>query len=502
MQHFNKFTIMKNSIIKKILFVGAITTAVFSLQSCGEDFLDLKPEGQPTIGDIPVGGNEVAVFGLYSVLRTEGGVSDFSYEWTHCIRADDDEKGSTVTDAAADGLVFNNFAYIATNGNIKSDWVGHYKLIFNANQLINSIEASGDTTEGTLINLAEAKAIRAFSYFELRRDFGEVPVNLKTITNPEDEITPKNTIAEVDAQIIKDLTEAEKDLPSQWSSAYLGRVTKGFANTILAKLYLYQKNWTKSLEYSEKVINSGVYRLSDSYGFEFTKDGNNSKESIFEIQKSYDFATKYTNNFYESQGVRGSGTWDLGWGFNVPSQGLVDAYEPGDVRKKTTILVSGGPDIYDTPGYTLPDYPGTVAQKYWNGKAYTLPSERIFYAQNKNLWEDTKIFRYADVLLMAAEAANELGMIGKASTYLNMIRTRAGLANTTASNQATLRTAIKNERRVEFAMEFERFYDLVRWDDATTVLSSLGYQDKNKYFPIPQDIIDKSNGVIKQNPNY
>ena len=214
----------------------------------------------------------------------------------------------------------------------------------------------------------------------------------------------------------------------------------------------------------------------------------------------------YSNNFYECQGVRGSGTWDLGWGFNVPSTNLVSAYETGDLRKQTTILVSGGPDIYNTAGYTLPAGPNNtnpvLAQQYWNGKAYTLPAERIQYAQNKNHWENIKILRYADVILIAAEAANELGQTATATTYLNRIRTRAGLSGTTATTQANIRTAIKQERRVEFGMEFERFYDLVRWNDATTVLASYGYADRNKHFPIPQEAIDKAQGVLVQNPNY
>lgn len=113
-----------------------------------------------------------------------------------------------------------------------------------------------------------------------------------------------------------------------------------------------------------------------------------------------------------------------------------------------------------------------------------------------------KFIRYADVLLIAAEAANELGQTATATGYLNKVRIRAGLANTTASNQMDIRNAIKHERRVEFAMEFERFYDLVRWNDANVVLAPLGYTDRNKYFPIPQDAIDKSQGVLVQNPNY
>ncbi|WP_299178988.1 RagB/SusD family nutrient uptake outer membrane protein [uncultured Chryseobacterium sp.] len=497
---------MKIKYIKNIFLTGMVTAAVLSLNSCGDDWLDLKPDGRPVGDEVPVGGYEALAFGLYASLRTEGGVSDFSYVWTHCIRADDNEKGSTASDAAADGTVFNNFGYVATNGNIKSDWNGHYKIIYDCNELINLAEDSGDTSAGTLTNIAEAKAIRAFCYFELRRDFGEVPINLKTIDVPQDEVAPKSTIAEVDAQIIKDLTEAEEALPAQWPSAYLGRATKGMANTLLAKLYLYQGNWAKALEHSEMVINSGVYMLNPSYDAEFTKAGNNSKESIFEIQKTYDYPTKYSNNFYECQGVRGSGTWDLGWGFNVPSTGLISAYETSDLRKKTTILVSGGPDIYNSPGLTLPNGPNdpspVLAQQYWNGKAYTLPAERIQYAQNKNHWENIKILRYADAILIAAEAANELGQLGKAETYVNMIRTRAGLGNTTASNQGAMRAAIKHERRIEFAMEFERFYDLVRWGDATTALAAQGYADKNKYFPIPQEAIDKAQGVLIQNPNY
>ena len=314
---------MNFKIYKNILLTGALSVAAISFQSCGDDWLDLKPEGRPVGDEVTVGGYEAQAFGLYASLREQGGVSDFTYVWTHCIRADDNEKGSSASDAASDGNVFNNFAYSAANGHIKNNWNGHYKIIFDANELINVGTESGDVSEGTAINIAEAKVIRAFCYFELRRDYGEVPVNLKTIVNPPDEIAPKNTVAEVDAQIIKDLIEARDILPAQWPNAYLGRVTRGLANTLLATLYLYQKDYAKSLQYAETVINSNVYMLNPFYDTEFTKDGNNSTESILEVQKTYDYPTKYTNNFYESQGVRGSGEWDLGWGFNVPSVGLV-----------------------------------------------------------------------------------------------------------------------------------------------------------------------------------
>lgn len=490
---------MNKNIIRVFLLAGLLSSTAGVVSSCSSDYLDLKPEGRPTVGEVPIGGFEAQAFGLYSTLRTQGGIADFTKIWVSIIRSDDANKGSSESDAANDGNVFDRFAYVPTNGHITSTWNGHYKLIFDANELINDALESGDTSQGTLTNIAEAKAIRAYAYFELRRNYGEVPVILKSIDNPQDEIAPKNTVAEVDAQIEKDFTEAIESLPVQWPSAYWGRATKGMAQAYLAKLYLYQRNWSKALELTEAVIGSGAYTLNSSYDKEFSKEGNNSRESVFEVQKTYDYPTKYTNNFYESQGVRGSGEWDLGWGFNVPSEDFVAAYEAGDLRKKTTILESGKPDIYGIK--TLPDSP-PLAQKYWNGKAYTLPSEREFYAQNKNHWENIKFMRYADVLLMAAEAANEIGQTSKAATYVNQVRVRAGLSNTTASGQLAMRDAIKHERRVEFGMEFERFYDLVRWGDAITVLASKGYTDRNKYLPIPQEAIDKSQGILTQNPNY
>lgn len=206
---------MKINIFKNFLLAGILLSGGLVFQSCNDEWLDLKPDGRPVGDEVPLGGFEASAFGLYASLRTESGVSDFSYVWSHCIRADDNEKGSTASDAATDGTVFNNFGYVATNGHIKNDWNGHYKIIYDANELINTAEASGDTSSGTLVNIAEAKAIRAFCYFELRRDFGEVPINLKTIDVPTDEVAPKSTIAQVDAQIIKDLTEAANTLPNQ-----------------------------------------------------------------------------------------------------------------------------------------------------------------------------------------------------------------------------------------------------------------------------------------------
>jgi len=486
--------------LKSSLFI--VLTLVM-ITSCNDDeFLDRKPLGTATEGDLYAGGFEEKAFGLYGMLRTQGGIADWSRYWFQSIRSDDAAKGSTPTDAAAFGTIFDNFQYAAAEGFAASNWNGHYSLIYACNDLILDVEESEATDAGSIANKAEAMALRAFAYFELRRDYGEVPIITNRVVNPGDGVKAKSTIAEVDAQIISDLTFAKENLPITWP-AHPGRATKGFAQTLLGKLYLYQQNWAEALSELTEVMGYG-YTLHSNFSTLFLKEGNNSTESIFEIQFLRLAGVNYSNNYWESQGVRGSGAWDLGWGFNVPTQALVDAFEADDPRLNSTVLFSGQSD-----GYTLqvPDSPPLV-QPYWNKKAYTLPSERTFYGENKNHWANIKVIRYADVLLMAAEAANETGQTSLATTYINQVRARARGNNTnvlpdiTSSDQLTVRNAIKQERRIEFAMEGERFYDLVRWGDATSVLGGLGYQDRNKHYPIPLTAIDQSGGVLVQNPNY
>lgn len=489
---------MKN--FKSIINISLlVVVSLTSLNSCNDDdFLDRMPLGTAIEGDLPAGGFEEKAFGLYGKLRTQGGITDWDRHWFQSIRSDDAAKGSTPGDAATRGNVMDKFAYSPIE--FAANYNGHYSLIFTCNDLIADVDSSGKTDAGTITNKAEAMAIRGFAYFELRRDYGEVPIILNRIVTPSDGIRAKSTIAAVDAQIISDLEYAAENLPLSWS-AYPGRATKGFANAILAKLYLYQGNWTKALEKAEIVINSGQYALFNSYETLFKEQGDNCIESIFEVQFLRQAGVNYSNNYYVSQGIRGAGNWNLGWGFNVPTQNLIDAYETGDPRKNSTILFEGKDDGF---GLIIPT---GLPQPYWNKKAYTTPSYRTQQSVGGNHWFNVKIIRYGDVILMAAEAANELGNTGKAAGYVNQIRTRArgtnaGLLPNISGDQATLRTAIKHERRIELALEGERFYDLVRWGDASSVLGGLGYQDKNKYYPLPQTAIDQSGGVLIQNPNY
>jgi len=491
---------------KNILFIFILPLILMAV-SC-TDFLDRKPQGTATEGDLTVGGVEGKVFGLYGTLRDEG-VTGLPMVFMHVMRSDDAIKGSTVTDGAAYEQMADFFKYDKSDGWLLLDyWNAHYKLIYACNDILQTIDSLKLSTDGDKINQAEAKFFRAYAYFDLVRTFGQVPKIDFKIYNVGDANIEKSSTSAIYALIDEDLTYASANLPVTWISSFTGRLTKGTANTLWAKAKLYRQDWAGALAKCEEVKASGQYNLLTSYDNFFKEEWENSSESILEVQMYVNKTgtESYNNNCNGAQGVRGSGDWDLGWGWNVPSQALVDSYEAGDPRKTTTILSSGGPDGY---GLTVPAALGTI-QPYWNRKVYSNPVRRSATGIKYANWLNIRLLRYADVLLMAAEAANEVGGAAnttKALGYLEMVRGRArGTANVlpqvTTTVQADLRTAIKKERRAEFGMEYERFFDLVRWGDAVNVLGAAGYTDKCKYYPIPQSIIDKAQGKLTQNADW
>ena len=477
---------------------------ITALAGCS-DFLDRKPLGTATEGDLTVGGVEGKVFGLYGDFRLEG-VSGLPMVFMHTMRSDDAIKGSTPTDGSNYEQMADFFKYDKSDGWLNLGyWNDHYKLIYDCNDILHEIDSLNLSTPGDIINEAEAKFFRAYSYFDLVRTYGEVPLIDFKIYNIGDANIEKSNIDEIYALIDSDLDFAAINLPASWNSTYAGRATSGGANTLWGKTKLYRKDWANALAKLNTVINSGSYSLLDSYNTFFTEEGENSSESILEVQMyvNANGSVNYNNNHNGAQGVRGSGDWDLGWGWNIPSQDLVDSYEAGDPRKTTTILYSGGSDGY---GLTVPAALGTI-QPYWNRKVYSNPARRAATGIKYANWLNIRILRYADVLLMAAEASNEIGDTSAALANLEKVRSRArGMTNVlpeiTTTDKEALRTAIKKERRAEFAMEYERFFDLVRWEDAQTVLGGKGYTDKCKYYPIPQSIIDKAQGKLTQNPDW
>ena len=329
---------------------------------------------------------------------------------------------------------------------------------------------------------------------------------------------PKAAVNEIYEQIDKDLTEAEKCLPLTWTSEYTGRITWGAARSLHARTYMMRNDWDNMYDASTEVIKSGLYNLNTPVDKVFTVEGENCGESVFELQCESTDALKNSDvigsQFCQVQGVRGAGDWDLGWGWHMGTALLGGAFEPGDPPQRCH------PALFP-PEHQRPCHSGKYQQPYgespvstamgayFNKKAYTEPELRKKYTKD-GFWVNIRIIRYPDVLLMAAEAANEKGIPGEAIDYLEQVRAHARgadssiLSKVTSTDQSTLRDAIRHERRVELALEPDRFYDLVRWGIAKEVLQAAGknYQDKNALLPLPQEEIDKSNGVLKQNPDY
>ena len=270
------------------------------------------------------------------------------------------------------------------------------------------------------------------------------------------------------------------------------------------------------MDAANNVIRSGKYDLTTSFDKIFREEGENSRESVFEVQATANasFPTSNGVQYAQIQGVRGSGVFDLGWGWNTPSIQLEAAFEVNDPRKNRTILYTSTASIpYQTIyGEVLPV--GLPNPRY-NNKVYSNPSIRASVGNRFGYWMNIRILRYADVLLMYAEAANEIGgtdNIAAARATVNSVRARARsgvagvLPDITTTDQATLRTAILQERRAELAMEHERFFDIVRWGIAQNVLNAAGktnfINSRDVLLPIPQPQIDLSAGVLKQNPGY
>lgn len=509
--------------IKHIAFT--LLLGLISMTIGCSDLLDQQPQGEWVQGDEGSGGSfQSDVFTLYAKIRGFTVTSGTTALAIHCFRSEDAEKGSTASDGAQHGKMFDDFEYITTNGLISGYWTGNYEIIILANKILDDItqaeKANGTLSEGDLINKSEAHFFRAFAFFNLVRAFGDVPKIDFKINNAEEANIPKSPAAEIYALIDVDLAFAEQHLPKTWAPVYIGRLTWGAARSLHAKTYMQRNDWANMYAASLDVINSGLYNLNTPYNQIFRETGENSSESILELQctatPSQPGSNDIGSQFAQVQGVRGAGEWNLGWGWHTPTQLLADAFETGDPRKNETLLyfIKTGEDPSTIPANQpwneKPISNADVTNKYYNKKAYTNPTLRATYTKG-GYWYNIRLIRYADIVLMAAESANETGKTAEALQYLEMVRARARgnnasvLPEVTTTNQTEIRNAIRHERRVELGMEFDRFYDLVRWGIARDVLHATGktgYQDKHALLPLPQAEVDKSNGVLIQNPNY
>ena len=509
---------MKN--IVKIISFCAVAGSLLLPVAC-EDLLDQKPQGEWIAEDNRGGSFATEVFSMYAKARGFHITTGNTALAIHNFRCEDIELGSTPSDGATWGPQFDRFNYSPAMGAISNYWTENYAIAHIANKVLADIkeaEATGALSEGDLINKAEALFFRAFVYFNLVRAFGEVPLIDFVIADAAEANVPKVPVETIYALIDADLTAAVAlPIPRTWGTQYPGRLTWGAVKALHAKTHLQRNNFGNVLALTSEVIGSRQYDLNTPFNKIFREDRENCSESVWELQCTYDASITDINEigsqYCQVQGCRGAGDWNLGWGWHCPTQQLAAAFEDGDPRKDETLLyfykTGEDPAAYpaNTPWGEKPIANADVTNKYYNKKAYGNPT--LLASQNKDSrWVNIRMIRYSDVLLMAAEAANEQGNTADALNYLEQVRARARggnaavLPEVTTTDKALLRTAIKHERRVELAMEWDRFYDLVRWGDAPAVLGSSGYQAKHQYLPLPQAEIDKSNGVLVQNPNF
>lgn len=467
-----------------------LSIALFSLAlSCKDDYLDIKQEGVKEASSFFKTQDDAvqATSAIYSFLRSWEN-SAFPYQFVFGVPADDVVKGSNPGDSSFIN-VYDNFTYTVSDEGVRGYWIGQWQAVNRTNQVITNVP--GIEMDTTLKNrlVAEARMLRAYFYFNLVRIYGGVPIYDKVETLYE---KPRNSVDEVYQFIISDLTAAAEVLPQTYPASDLGRVTKGAALGLLSKVYLYKKDWQKAYETSNQVIAMG-YNLDPDFNHLFRPAGEFGKESVFEV--NCECSSQYKGSQYaQVQGVRDQ----FGWGFFTPSNALENAFEPGDIRKELTILRNGE----TTPEGDLIKMGDPLSVTTFNQKVY-VPKALNNGACDYGSIQNIRILRFAEILLINAEAANEMGNTATATINLNKVRTRASLAGTTATTQVALRNAIWHERRVELALEGDRFVDLVRTGQAATVLASYGFKaGKNEVFPIPLDAMDQSHGAFTQNPGY
>lgn len=481
--------------------VSVILTAPFLLAGCSKSFLDVPPQGQQP--NEQFWKNEAdatkAVNAIYANLREWKQVA-FAAIAIESLGSDDAEKGSNTADASFLNK-YDDFSVTATEGQILDFWKGQYQEINFCNQVLDHVPAITMDEALKARYLAEAKFVRAYAYFRLVRAYGDVPLRLKVPTEASEYNLARTPKAQVWAAIEKDLTEAAAVLPPNYPAADKGRATKGAALALHAKVAMYQQKWADVLNYTNQVMGLG-YSLFANYEQLFRIPNENSSESVFEIQCQLILDSKDASNSQYSQVQGVKGVVGGGWGFNVPTSDLVSEYEPGDPRKDGTIIFRGE----TTPeGDVIPvggDNP------MFNQKSY-VPFRLYVTGYNEGADQNVRVMRYAEVLLMNAEAANETGNNAQALKSLNAVRARARQGNpailpdVTATDKEAVRKAIWHERRVELAMENDRYFDVIRQGRAAAIFGPKGFKTgKNEVWPVPQDEIDISAGTLVQNPGY
>jgi hypothetical protein len=399
------------------------------------------------------------------------------------------------TAAAMDNFTINN-----DDGVINSTWRNNYSIINRANMMLFKI---ADTDPAEVISkdafIAEAKFLRALAYFNLVRIFGDVPVVTTPISIEEGYKSGRVPVAKVYTDVIvKDLLEAENALPVKYSGSDVGRATKGAVKSLLGKVYLTIKDFPKAEAKLLEVTTLG-YALLPKYTdlFDYTKDEHHS-EYIFDIEYEQGIGEGncFTTNFTPKNpplatfyGVTGGQN-----GNNNPPRSLFNIFPAGDLRKDIT-AADGFTDANGVFQKLVPTSNDvqTFTKKYM-----------VRLLANCDSRANWKVIRYADVLLMYAEALNENGKTPEALIQLNKLRVRANVPTYSGLSQAAARDAIALERRLELSFEGHRWFDLLRTGKALSVMAPFGMKDYMTVYPLPLSQVQLINdpAIFPQNKGY
>ncbi|PZX92024.1 RagB/SusD family nutrient uptake outer membrane protein [Flavobacterium aquariorum] len=490
--------------LKKIAFA----LVIFACTQCSNDFLEKAPLDTINTSNYPTNAEELItlVNGAYQPMQRPKLYN--LRMWTSDIMA-----GNSIVGAGggSDGIEtqdMSNFVTTTDNAGVLDIWRGPWPGILMSNIVLKVAPDLAIDKNIKNRSLGEAHFLRAHYYFVLVRYFGDLPL----ITAPQssdDDLFPVRVSKDlIYQQIIADLEKAAELLPnkSEYSGSDIGRANKGAALGELAEVYLtLGNNWQKVVDLTTQIEGLG-FNLNLNYGDNFNPSTENSRESLFEVQYEGDGGYSFWSDENQASwastfmGPRGSNFVGGGYGWNQPTQEFVDSYEPNDNRKDVTVLYEGSPS-FDGKAYSA-----SYSYTGYNVRKFLIPLSVSPSYDNNPL--NFPILRFSDILLMKAEALNELGQTALAEAPLNRVRKRAGLADiATGLSQANFREAVLRERRMEFAFEGQRWFDLIRVNKGKyglDFLHSIGKTNaiqKHLLFPIPQIEIDK-NPKLTQNPGY
>lgn len=457
---------------KKLTTHFALLVAMICLSGCGEQFLDIQPESVADVEDVYQSQKdfEQALIGVYNELQSEGQYGE-AFQALIETRADNLKE---TTAGFQDGIFFqiDRFLVRADNPVLDDAWNSIYKAIYRANLILEKLPDAGLTQEVAQAIAAEARALRALNYFNAVRIWGEIPL-LTSTQSPDQAIeATRASLVQLYNLIEQDLQNAAQVLPANYPDENLGRMTKYAATGLLAKVYLTQQKYQETADVLKPLMDQGIYVLLPNYEEVFNISNELNPEILFAVR--YKRLVAEVNMFFSRAGNA-----------LTVSDSLAALYGPGDQRADLNQMTTVG-------SYLLP-------AKFSSGGA-----------SDRKTGLDYPLLRYADVLLMYAEARNELSYQGNgpAMNALNQVRTRAGMAPYTQErlpSQEAFRQAVWLERRLELAFEMHRWFDLVRTNQAQTAMQAdnLSIDDYQLRYPIPQSEIDRiQNPGFVQNPGY